>query len=309
MLCIECSDGRVAGKCLQSSLREQTLFEVLTFDHYLVFWESYPQYSLDFSVFHRILFGACSKCKKCWVIKYLRDWFVITWLDMLMMLFIVLRIHYTYCCPSVRRLGSISQSDLVLPVFLCLHLLHPFTLKLENRLCYINEAFKALYLWTSALIEAHYSYCLKQPRLDIVDRVNEISISRKESDWFHLTVKGIVYQVDGDCDIHLCLDLPFDLLLASASACLSPVFEISLINNNCPRTSRSLNRFVKFHLSWLSFLVLCSNKPNLVKLCASNGFKESYQDQEVPLLIEWQEVVVCLVQLAHTDLQVCTIYD
>ena len=65
MLCIECSDSRVTGKCLQSGLREQTLFEVLTFDHYLVFWESYPQYSLDFSVFHRILFGACSKCKEC----------------------------------------------------------------------------------------------------------------------------------------------------------------------------------------------------------------------------------------------------
>jgi hypothetical protein len=145
--------------------------------------------------------------------------------------------------------------------------------------------------------------------LDVVDRVNEVPISCEESDRLDLAVERIIYQVYRNGDVHFSLDLPLDLLLAAAPTSLSSVFEVSFIDYDSLLRPCLVDGFIQTLVSGPSFRIFRRHKADLIELRLCYGLKESNQDQEIARVIQWQEVVVILIELVHAYLKVGTVDD
>lgn len=70
-----------------------------------------------------------------------------------------------------------------------------------------------------------------------------------------------------------------------------------------------VDSLIQLLMLMLGLGVLCSHKPNLIKLYLSDDFEEGHQCKKVAGGIQNEVRVYCLVHLTNPDLQVCPIDD
>ena len=167
---------------------------------------------------------------------------------------------------------------------------------------YVNEHATLKQGLTSVILKAHNHNLHTQSLLGVADAINEVTIARKECNTVNIGTKGVVYQVNGDGHIYLCLNLPLDLFFATASTFCWLLLVLSYVQHNLS-VSLFEDLLIEPCIFSVSFMIFAGHESDLIKLMPRYLLEKSKEGVKSRGGIHWK------VQILQAYLKVSPIYN